>query len=1658
MNKWFFLFRCLFLIQLFIYINNQITSKEFDPSLNILLFDTTCVFVYDNSDNIYKMKVTESEEEILASIPAGYKNKTLIKISDNKFILFALSSTNILSYCECDKNDSDEEYSEFKSLNLEITGGIDNNPIKYKYINDVSSFLIYYIKDGEFYLYLMNNNYVIENIEGTNPKSITYEDGYELNTIDCDSHDGKNIFCVYSTIRLIVDALSYRTIGYYSFGDIDQDIENNELKRDIAGPALLKVKTLDNQKKFLICYYEFSIPIKYENPSIYCQFFVQIENKLNREKTYSIGTPSFSTLSYNNFIFQNVMQLLIHDYTIYIHLRLTYNEIKLASAIYVVPLDFNFIIPYYLEPSSEKINILLSDKYILFLTKESNIKIEATKLTAQCPKTTLFNISKDEGDITLTQLYIKPSEVSNQEVFISFDLDYLTYLYTDNIQNPGGLLYKYQLKENSQNIILKYNENLKITHNYYIYHSKNTIISAEKPEFSIFSQFCLLKVLNCYESCKTCNEYVIGTEEFHQCSSCKKGYNEFHFASKNEKNFFNCYQSEDQKVQENYYLNTTDNKYYKCDKSCLSCEDNKSCTKCNTGYYFKEDKINKEVCYDTTPPEYYLDESDDVILYKKCHFTCATCFGGGNDTINKCISCKKGYVPYPYDSSKCTLNKDDCPYYWKINETFNVECLDSCDKYIINEGSNKNQCVEDCKSYIDPFNILANSSLLNYTCINEQAKVEKHCLTLDFCKLKRLHYNVEKATCQSEDTCINVSDTSEAPLITDKLDNDVVSERTTIVKYFDFKVPFSEIKNFTQIQINIYISELRKELSTHDYQNGVDLITINMYDDFKVVLYPLYKEDYLHENVIKTNNVGFFNFYENFKGRYTPVDIKNIIVCLIEFIDIKYPINSINYFFFEYEDRYNDYEFQHKEIKKQSLVNSSSLQISIEYPLKNYNNPRIVNSYSSDLISTIKTLNSIDENANYFDSNSDFYTDICTTFTSEIGTDMTLYDRSETYSTQISFCENGCKLINLIDKGEKNPRALCNCSFKTNLIKDNNYYTFVYEKKEGKNVANINALKCGTTAFHPKKVDNNFVFWIFIFFILIFAIVVLIIVFCGKNSIEDILKVKKVVEESENEEQKNNNENIYNMSEKISSVNSEDKYQSIDVKDNKSNSQKGIISSKISYAAPPPKKPKETNSTKENNHIGSGVESINTTINLNNKIELRFKNDEEMFDEIFPDYNDVLNNNVYENKYMKNNYINLKLTNLKLKKYFLSPIEKDELIKHNNTDNEDDLGDVNYVKYKTKKSAMFNYYQTLLPKANISKNILKNYYKRERFNSDDNINKNDNNKNYVLKNSIKFLEDSDFLGDEMDNNPINLKKKGKTKLKLKNPKRLIDGDSKNLFLQKKKKSLFNSDNSSRLVSNSLDKYFLNSSNVNNNIHYSFIKFFWLYLNKREFCLVSIYNLQENVPSLIRLTTFIFVISLLFSMNCLLLTESQIHERHMYMKEHGSINEFTYVFGKESGIIFADVFIYLIIKMLFIKFIYEKLFRISQSAKEDLTPFGNDESEKSENEENEENTGKKEKSVRTIKRNAFIKQYNKKSLIYIGIIFAVMILLGYISVCYIGIFKNTKGGVVLRFVIAFIFSIIFCAIFCLIIVTIYHYMRKTGKNWLKTAYNIARIVY
>ena len=1227
----------------------------------------------------------------------------------------------------------------------------------------------------------------------------------------------------------------------------------------------------------------------------------------------------------------------------------------------------------------------------------------------------------------------------------------------------------YQIQESgninkiNSSIILNYNENLKITYNYYIY---QTEVKTTNQEYNTFSNFCLLKVVNCYESCDKCNVNVAGTEEIHQCLSCKNGYNKFNITLK-DNNYFNCYGSNDTAIQNHYYL---DKDYYnKCNDSCLTCSNGKNCSKCNDGYYYREDEFNYNnknfPCYNTELQEYYLYINKTNKLYKKCYFTCLTCFNTGNPIQNNCIDCKNNFVKYPYDPNKCTINYKSCPNFWRINETNNIECIDSCNnnRYIIHSGKNKNQCVNNCQSYFNPLSIWTNSSFLSYSCGNY-----KYCITLELCELKKWKHN--STTCYSEETnpiCFDVDDptpvtdkptivlTTQELVITTyiKEQPEQITGNVTIVKNFEFNEGFNSSENFINNQMYKYIKELNLELNSHEYLNGIDFITVNHYADFILIIYPLYKEDYLYKNVLKTNNYCFANFNEFFKeAQYIKQKNTNIILIgLIEFISDKIPINLINYFFFEYDEGNNI----PIEIKKENFINSNnSTQLKIEYPLYNYNNSNIIESYSSNLISTIKELNMLDKDLSFYNESNDVYTDICRTFTSEEGTDMTINDRIETYLTKISLCENRCEIITVIDKGnEENPRSVCQCEFKETINKNDSDYNFIYEKIEGKNISNFNALNCAKKVFAKEEIMNNFIFWIFIFLIFIFVIIFLIISFCGQNSVEDILKIKNELIEKEDKESKSN---IYNIN-KISNSNSSEKYQSLDVKGIKFNSKnKNIITSKISYDAPP-KKFKERIPPKNDNKLSSKSDSnsIHTTINFNNKIEFKIKNEsEEKYEEIFPDYNEVLNNNYYENKYLKNNYISLKLTLLNLKKYFSTSLQKDEHFKHNNTDNEDNNEDLKSPKNKRKKNNL-KYYKNLLPDAELSEHIIRDYYETIYWETEYDL----KNKKNILKKSSKYFEVTNSLSDEKNKNVL-LKNKRK-KLSIKNSKELNESnmnENDSLYIHKKKKSISSKTSNEKKSgisymrsfskSNSVDKYFFDSSitNIKNKVKYSFCKFYWIYLNKREFCLLSIYNIQDNIASYIRISTFIFVLTLLFTINCLLLTNNQIHQRYIYKKEKGYKNEFKYIFQKELGTIFLLTLIYLVIKILFVKLIYGKLFKISFKAKEDLSPFGGIETEKNDDENKND------------KRKEYLKKYRKRSLIYIVIIFIILLLSGYISVCYFGIFKNTKIGMLVRFLISFIFSIIICSILSLIIVIIYSIRRKYSNKCLNGLYNFCKTIY
>ena len=1649
-------FRFFILFQICVYITPKIDRLTFNSSLNIILFNDTCIYNTEGSNIINKMHVESDYPQNVGTI-SNIKNKTLLKISNEDFIIFGFNEYNNLEYNKSSIKDNSNEEKIFREIGKQINGNIRNYTIKFI---KPDIYLLYYIMESTnlFYSYIL---YISGN--GNNDsrnKVIQLENNYLLNTIECDSYDAINIFCVYSIIENINDLSSYSfsTISYYSFENINnQELGKNELKRNIAGPTLLKIEN-NGKKQFLVCYYE----NKQKNPAVYCQYFTQKENEIIIEKLVLIGTSSYSQVNYFNFKFQNLIHLEIYGYTIYILSILQRTQISKTSVLFIASLDLNLIIPFDFSSNSikEKNNLLVSDDYILFLTNEN---IEITNLEVKCPKNDFHQFFDNTPNIDLKHMSDNIQNLNQYIAYVSFDLDPLTILYTDDNQNMGGLLYMYLIKDYNNiksNINLVFNKNLRITYNYFIYHSQDLSgVNDVFPVYRTFSNFCRFKVLYCYKSCANCNQYIIGTEELHQCQSCKNDYFEYKY-NLIDTNYFNCYKKDENIVANNYYLDNR--QYYKCDISCFNCPNNQNCSQCAEGYYYKEDEYQRDKtnfpCYKTLPSEYYLELNSSPKVYKKCYHTCSTCYGEGNENNNRCIKCKYPYINYSYDTTKCTTNISNC-IYWKINETNNVQCLDQCDdeSFIINGDNYPKQCVKDCQSYINPLNLWTNEHLLSYSC-----NKDKYCISPTLCEIKRWESNLTSCyintpnDTDADSYCFNVSDPSPPPtviltteFITTYIEEEEEEEplpsptKITIVKYFEYNDTFNS-GNFTRNQIRIYKEELKSELDSNKNKyeiNDIDFITLNNYIDFNLTIYPLCKEDYVYKKLLKTNNLCFINFTQFFTKIHQ--NCSNIIIALIEFPYVKGPLNIANYFFFEYDPETQNYS----EIYKENLTNDDSYKLITEYPLKNFENSNITEINPNDLINTIKTLYAFDPTLDFYKETNESYTDICNTFTSEVGTDMTIADRIERYSTKISFCENRCNISEIIDRGkEENPRSVCHCYYKKDLVKNENDYTLNYEKTEGKNVSNLNVLKCAKNVFNKNDIKNNFVFWIFLFLIIIILIIIFGVIFCGKTPVGGVLKMKK--EEGNETEENDSKEDIPNISDKISSDNSGEKFRGLEFKDKKN---KEIISSKISYSVPPKKK-KEIASTKTNHRLGSKSDSnsLNTTINFNNRIELKFKKEDEIYDEIFPDYNEVLNNNYYENKYMKNNYINLRLKNLKIKKYFLIPLTKEDYINHNHSDYEDNIEEVNNKK-KIKKRNIFSYYKKLMPKGDISGNVLKKYYETIRWETEYDL----NNKKNVLKKSGQSFEESDsnFLGDS------NHKKR---KRYIKNSNNSNDSENKNdnIYIHKRKKSSLSSNNSNikssehssarsinKNKSLTLDKYFLNSSNDDDNtkVKYKFYNFFWIYLNKREFCLVSLYNMQDNVVSYIRISTFIFVASLIFSVNCLFLTNTQIHERYIYVKEKGSLNEFKYIFQKEFGTALILAVISLVIKTLFIKLIYGILFKISYSAKEDLSPFGF-ESEKDNKEDKSE------------KRKGYLKKYRKRSLIYISIILILMILLGYISICYFGIFINTREGMIARFFISFIFSFIFCAALCLIIVSIYHCGRKNNNMCFKITFRICRIIY
>ena len=151
---------------------------------------------------------------------------------------------------------------------------------------------------------------------------------------------------------------------------------------------------------------------------------------------------------------------------------------------------------------------------------------------------------------------------------------------------------------------------------------------------------------------------------------------------------------------------------------------------------------------------------------------------------------------------------------------------------------------------------------------------------------------------------------------------------------------------------------------------------------------------------------------------------------------------------------------------------------------------------------TVSLYNSLSESGyNLFDSEDDFYNDICATYTSENGTDMTLEDRKEeiySSSGNITMCQSGCtfELYN-----ETTKKAKCNCDAQNKLTETDiskiNFDKDSIGDKFLKTLKNSNflVLKCYKLVLNLKNILKNkgriimtIIFILFLFSLLIYII------------------------------------------------------------------------------------------------------------------------------------------------------------------------------------------------------------------------------------------------------------------------------------------------------------------------------------------------------------------------------------------------------------------------------------------------------------------------------------------------------------------------------------------------------------------------------------------
>ena len=701
---------------------------------------------------------------------------------------------------------------------------------------------------------------------------------------------------------------------------------------------------------------------------------------------------------------------------------------------------------------------------------------------------------------------------------------------------------------------------IKCYNNYFLIENPNKCQSSAPTDGYYFDEN-IQAYRKCHDSCKTCTsgpvyyEDRIGFEDTN-CDNCKDNYYKVintnnclykddvpiaYYLDANKGLFLNCY--ENCMTCSKYKTNSTYLNCLTCDENSILYEKSKNCLNC----VFKNKYVNyyQYDCTDIIPDGYFLLENK---ILEKCYIACKSCNEEGDSHNHKCLECHDAY-PYMYNNGEKCL--DDCSTENLYLESEYNKCYSDCSNNNLNDKkyNYKNICVskdtviknyilDENNNFVSKCNIQTEYEFNNecYSSCPEGTKKDESITTQNQCICNNLYYinEDEENICVNSNVCPN-----EYPYL--KIDGSECHNCPVKYKGKCF-LSCPEGTCLTQININLATcvdklneTKILAGLCFDDFLrilDGIDTVNNNniVMNEYPGISTNIYKNDIDLETAKNNNpNLTFIDLGEcedKLKEYYNLNSSQAFCIISVDYLS-KFSNKSTFDFNFElYLDNGTQIE---------------DLSPCYDYPISissSINNLNIVNFNSAVIFH--------EQGYDIYNLSSDFYTDECSAANIN-GNDIIIKDRiSDIYPYNISFCPNGCELLNT-EIEQKRFNCSCNISFinrnlppneneeiEINVQTNENYFVYLLD------MLNYKVFGCPKVIYKSEIKDIFFNIGFYLgAIIILFSTVNSFIFFCDffqkiRITMNNLMpNEKKLYDKAKEYKNKNkNNENIVNPTKK----------------------------------------------------------------------------------------------------------------------------------------------------------------------------------------------------------------------------------------------------------------------------------------------------------------------------------------------------------------------------------------------------------------------------------------------------------------------------------------------------------------------------------------------